>query len=432
VTSVMAERFDSTSRTLSSKDSQFSEAVASAEVPQTHLPPQSVTGPHEESEITHGNQPPADVGRRAFPLGSIGRVWLIVFGVLFLAAIALAGFLLLGDTRRFNVVVQGAAPGSAIFVDGINRGTAGDDGTIKLTDLEAGRRSIKVSHEGYVDFDTSVTGKGGEVKVVLASAIAKQDNAAGPAPPQIDYNGPMILVPTGEFVMGDDNHLANEKPAHSVNLPDYYIDKLEISNERYKKFCDDTKHPYPTNPFWDDQYFTRNADLPVVGVDWNDAQAYAKWAGKRLPTEEEWEKAASWDPSTQTKREWPWGPTADANRGSFQTDHPSPVGSHPSGASAYDVQDMAGNVAEWVASFYQAYPGNAATDKNYGNTNRVVRGGHFKSDIDDVRTTARYYSPPAFTAAEEKKRTWLIGFRCAASADDPRLQNVLRSNSPGR
>jgi gamma-glutamyl hercynylcysteine S-oxide synthase len=202
-----------------------------------------------------------------------------------------------------------------------------------------------------------------------------------------------------------------------------------VSNAQYKRFCDETKRPYPTNPHWDNAYFKDNPDAPVVGVNWNDAAEYARWAGKRLPTEEEWEKAASWDPSSQQKRQWPWGNNPEPGRITLGSDHPTAVGHQPGGNSAYGVQDMAGSVAEWVDAFFQPYPGNQAPDQNYGPKNRVVRGGHFRLDINDVRTTARFYHGPEFESAEKKLRSWLTGFRCAVSADDPRLREFLRSSS---
>ena len=119
--------------------------------------------------------------------------------------------------------------------------------------------------------------------------------------------------------------------------------------------------------------------MPVVGVNFADASAYAAWAGKRLPTEQEWEKAASWGPNATKKRSWPWGDDNDASRATLNTDHPANAGLKPDGASAYGVQDLAGNVMEWVDAFYQPYPNSTASDPNFGTNNRVVRGGNFHS-----------------------------------------------------
>jgi iron(II)-dependent oxidoreductase len=322
----------------------------------------------------------------------------------------------------FTMIVRGAPPGSDVFVDNVSRGVTSVDGSIRVLGLKPGKRLVRVSHEGYTDFNTSVSGKDGEEKTIVAQIT----QAAKKSPIQeIDYNGPMMLIAAGEFLMGDDNHKVDEKPARKVTLPDYYIDKFEVTNEQYKKFCEEKKR-CPTDPWWGKNYFSQPT-MPVVGLSFDDASAYAAWAGKRLPTEEEWEKAASWGPSADKKRIWPWGDSSEAGRATLGVDHTSTVGSNPTGASAYGVQDMAGNVLEWVNAFYQPYPGNTATDPNFGTVNRVVRGGSFHSDVEDARTTRRIYSPPQFSAAEQKERSWLIGFRCAVSADHPKVQELIRS-----
>jgi formylglycine-generating enzyme required for sulfatase activity len=364
---------------------------------------------------------PAAKSPRRIPIWA----WLAAAGGLVFGAIILLLFLVLFTKPGYTLLVRGAAAGSDVFVENVRRGVPMADGTIRVADLRAGPKVIRVSHEGCVDFSTSVVGKDGEVKTVIAQVTC---NDAKPVQTEIDYNGPMIFIPAGEYIMGDDNHSPNERPAHKVTLPDYYIDKFEVSNSQYKRFCDQTKRPYPPSPHWDEQYFNNNPEAPVVGVNWNDAEAYAKWAGKRLPTEEEWEKAASWDAGAQKKRQWPWGDTPDASRIQLQVDHPSRSGSQPGGASAYGVQDMASNASEWVESYYQAYPGNPSPDPEYGATNRVVRGGNFhKSTIDDARTTVRYGVSPVFTPVQNVERNWLIGFRCAVNGDDPRLQEFLRA-----
>jgi iron(II)-dependent oxidoreductase len=233
--------------------------------------------------------------------------------------------------------------------------------------------------------------------------------------------------------MGDDNHNPDEKPVHRVTLPDFYIDKFEVTNEQYKKFCEAAHHPCPTNPWWDDHYLANHPRSPVLGVSWKDADAYAKWAGKRLPTEEEWEKAASWDVAGQKKRQWPWGDNADPSRTNVGgTQRTTDVGQFPGDASPYGAQDMAGNVAEWVSSFYQAYPGNQSSTPDMGTKNKAVRGGTYKGDINDARTTKRYYHSPQLNEAEKKNRAFLIGFRCAISADDPRLQQRLGNKDATR
>ncbi|HXD33097.1 MAG TPA: SUMF1/EgtB/PvdO family nonheme iron enzyme [Pyrinomonadaceae bacterium] len=364
-----------------------------------------------------GSPPP----KRSIPLW----IWLTGIGVLFVLGVVAVGiiYLIMSRDSGFTIIVREAPPGSTVYVDNIRHGVTAADGSITVRDLKAGPRLIRVSHEGFRNFDTSITGKNGDKLPVLVSLVPLQ------APPtvssEIEYVGPMILIPAGEFIMGDNNHKPDEKPTHKVTLPDYYIDKFEVTNEQYKKFCEEKKK-CPTDPWWGKNYFSQPT-MPVVGLSFADASAYAAWAGKRLPTEEEWEKAASWGPSTDKKRMWPWGDSSEAGRATLGADHTTAVGSNPTGASAYGVQDMAGNVLEWVNAFYQPYPGNTATDPNFGTVNRVVRGGSFHSDVEDARTTRRIYSPPQFSAAEQKERSWLIGFRCAVSADHPKVQELIRS-----
>jgi formylglycine-generating enzyme required for sulfatase activity len=365
--------------------------------------------------------------------GKLGRIplwgWAAGGGALFLAGVFLFFFLLSKDPG-FTLIVRGTPSGSDVYVDNKALGMLCADGTIKVASLESGKRLVRVAHEGFEDFNTAITGKDGETKSVFYAAQATSTTPKTLS--EIDYSGAMILVKAGEFIMGDDNHEANEKPAHKVTLNDYYIDKFEVSNAQYKKFCDETKRPYPTNPHWDEQYFSNNPNMPVVGVNWNDATAYARWAGKRLPNEEEWEKAASWDPSVQQKRQWPYGNTPEPSRLNLGADHPDAVGQQSGGISAYGVHDMSGSVAEWVDAFYQPYAGSTSVDENFGTRNRVVRGGHFRLDINDVRTTSRYYHAAEFEVAEKKQRSWLTGFRCAVSADAPRLQEFLRTRASGK
>jgi formylglycine-generating enzyme required for sulfatase activity len=368
--------------------------------------------------------PPGQPAPRRIPVW----IFLVGGGALLLILAALIYFLW-PSSPGFTLIVKGAEPGSTVFVDNRRYGVTAGDGSIQVPNLKAGKRLVRVSHEGYADFNTSVTGKDGEEKTVIAqlTSTGAQPAETGPLN-EIDYNGPMILIAAGEYIMGDDNHDADEKPAHKVTLPDYYIDKFEVTNEWYKKFCDETKRKFPTDPWWEPGYFKNKPQSPVIGVEWADAAAFAKWAGKRLPTEEEWEKAASWGPSDPKKRQYPWGDNYESGRAVLGGEPPpSSVGQHPSGASAYGVQDMAGNVFEWIDAFYQPYQGNTESDSNYGTKNRVVRGGHFGSPTDLARTTSRTYAPPTFSAVEKKQRSWLIGFRCMVPANDPKLQERLRA-----
>ena len=175
---------------------------------------------------------------------------------------------------------------------------------------------------------------------------ARNDDAAA-------YEG-MVLIPAGEFLMGslDSDHSAeaDEKPQRVVQLSAFYIDQFEVSNIEYKRFIDATQYPAP--PTWDDDQYEAGADFyPVANITWWDALAYARWVGKRLPTEEEWEKAARGPDG----RRFPWGNEFDeslANAGGGY----APINSYLEGASVYGVFNIAGNVAEWTATVYEPYP----------------------------------------------------------------------------
>ncbi len=175
----------------------------------------------------------------------------------------------------------------------------------------------------------------------------------------------LLYVPEGEFKMGSEAGLTDERPLHAVFLDAYWIDRTEISNSMYAQCveaggCDE---PASTVYFNDPEY----ADHPVVYVSWVDANDYCTWAGRRLPTEAEWEKAASWDPVANQQRVFPWGNEYDCKKGNYDDEveldaslmpgttvncdgflRSSPVGSFPEGASPYGALDMGGNVWEWV------------------------------------------------------------------------------------
>ncbi len=243
-------------------------------------------------------------------------------------------------------------------------------------------------------------------------------------PQSIDVKGPMVLVDAGDFMFGSDNGPDESRPAHSENVAAFYIDKYEVSNAQFKEFCDATGRPYPASQDWDREYFTARPNAPVIGVSFNDARAYAEWAGKRLPTEAEWEKAASWDASKRVKFDFPWGNSFDKGNAAYDLSSPSDVGSFPGGASPYGALDMAGNVGEWVDNYFKAYPNASGSNPNFGETNRVVRGGHFGSrSSENLKTTKRSYIPPDFQPTHDQPS--YIGFRCAISANDPRLGDKL-------
>lgn len=222
----------------------------------------------------------------------------------------------------------------------------------------------------------------------------------------------MVLVPAGPFLMGSLEGDPDEAPPHLVNLPAFYIDKYEVTHEQYARFVAATGHPPPLD--WPDGKMpARLAKHPVVNVTWADAVAYARWAGKRLPTEAEWEKAAR---GTDGRR-YPWGNSVAGKKTASGPDaqdraHPEgrtfPVGSFPDDTSPYGAMDMAGNVWEWTADWYEAYPGNDQPALEYGRKFKVIRGG---GAID-------YYGAPATRRCADRARSVpygtydALGFRC--------------------
>jgi serine/threonine protein kinase/formylglycine-generating enzyme required for sulfatase activity len=338
-------------------------------------------------------------------------------GVVVVAVIAVILYLIISPSSSsgFSLVVKGAPPGSQVFINEARRDTVANDGGLKVSGLDPGKLNLRVSHEGFADFITTISGAKGEVQTCEAQLL-----------PEIDYNGLMVPIPAGEFLMGDDSRGADERPAHKVTLPAFYIDKYEVTNAQYKKFCDATGRAYPISPLFDKDYINSSPDSPVISVTWDDAAAFASWAGKRLPTEEEWEKAASWDSTSQKKRVWPWGSEANKSIANIEAARPAPVKEYPRDVSAYGVFGMGGNAAEWVNDFYGPYPGNQTPDPQYGQKARVMRGGNYKStSLDEARTTSRDYISVTLDP-QKTRRPGPIGFRCAISADDTRVQPTLQ------
>ena len=234
------------------------------------------------------------------------------------------------------------------------------------------------------------------------------------------YEG-MVLVPAGEVTIGltpqqvrkvtesmggMSKYHDNAQPAHKVMVDAFYIDKYEVTNKQYKEFVDATGHTPPIN--WEgNNYPPGKGDHPVVYVSWESAVAYAKWRGKRLPTEIEWEKAARGTDG----RLFPWGNKFKrryANTDDGGPGHTTPVGKYKKGVSPYGCFDMAGNVAEWTASNYLPYPGNNFPDEFYGKERFVVRGGSWYTNNYEALTTFRFKFTPVSDYED-------VGFRCALS-----------------
>ena len=190
----------------------------------------------------------------------------------------------------------------------------------------------------------------------------------------------MVMIPAGWFVMGSDDGLQDEKPKRKVYLDAYRISKYEVTFGQYREFCEATGRPAPPPP---PPNAPSNSGLnPIFNVTWNDAAAYAKWAGGRLPTEAEWEKAARGTDG----QSYPWGNDWVLGKcNEFDTLYQAwaPVGSYPSDVSSYGCYDMAGNVCEWCADWYKT-----------GKYRSVRGGGWTSSGSDSVRCAYRRFAPP--------------------------------------
>jgi formylglycine-generating enzyme required for sulfatase activity len=214
----------------------------------------------------------------------------------------------------------------------------------------------------------------------------------------------MVYIPGGEFTLGADGGPEDQSPAQAVMVDPFNLDKYPVTNAEYQLFVKATGHRAPRH--WTDGAIPAGLENhPVVWVTWEDANAYAAWAGKRLPTEIEWEKAARGEDS----RLYPWGNTFDsANCNSREANLKvtNPVGQYPGGASPYGAEELCGNVWEWTANWYQAYRGSVYSLERYGEVYRVLRGGSWFDGADAVTATTRNSAKPSFMFST-------IGFRCA-------------------
>ena len=258
--------------------------------------------------------------------------------------------------------------------------------------------------------------------------------------------GGMVGIDAGPFLMGDAGEgfaYDNERPRHEVDLPAFAIDRVPVTNGAYAEFIAD--RGYERRELWTDAgwgwraeqgaerplYWTADGrlrsfertrpldpSLPVTNVSWFEADAYARYRGKRLPTEAEWEKAAAWDPDAEAPRRYPWGhlpPTPDRTTLEQTAFGPAPAGAYPAGASAYGVLGMVGDTWEWTASDFGGYPGFQAhpypeySEVFFGSGYKVLRGGSWATRWRVIRNTFRNWDLPS-------RRQIFTGFRCAVGA----------------
>ena len=269
------------------------------------------------------------------------------------------------------------------------------------------------------------------------------------APARTEATPPEVRVPGGPFEMGTDDEdwaYDNERPAHTVEVPEFWIDTFPVTNGQFLAFVADGGYEQPrwwlpagwafrqetglaSPKFWQRHgpaSWSRNrfgwdedlpADEPVQHVCWYEADAYARWAGKRLPTEPEWEKAARWSdrPHGAPQGRFPWGdadPQATlANLGGIHF-RPAPIGAYPDGAASCGAQQMIGDVWEWTASDFGPYPGYTSfpypeySEVFFGSAYKVLRGGSWATHPSALRATFRNWDFPI-------RRQIFAGFRCA-------------------
>ena len=270
-----------------------------------------------------------------------------------------------------------------------------------------------------------------------------------PLPPDALALPAEVLVQGCPFTMGTSSEawaLDNERPAHTVHVPSFYLDTTPVSNAAYQQFIADGGYGNPrwwSPEGWDHRqragltaplYWRREgsgwgrvrvgvtepvpAAEPGMDVWWDGAQAYAAWAGRRLPTEAEWEKAARYDPATGRSRRYPWGDSDPAPEVANLGQHhlrPAPAGSYPSGAAPSGARQLIGDVWEWTASDFLPYPGFVAwpyreySEVFFGDEYRVLRGGSFAVDPVACRGTFRNWDYPI-------RRQIFAGFRTARDA----------------
>jgi iron(II)-dependent oxidoreductase len=322
--------------------------------------------------------------------------------------------------------------------------------TLDRVELDAGNKLLNqafvygmvVQHEQQHDETMLAT-----IQLMDGRAYPLSD---APAPPARPVPRREVRVDGGRFVMGTDIDpwaYDNEMPAHEVDVAPFWIDTTPVDNASYLAFVEaggygeprwwteagwawrqkaDLEHPQ----FWQREgagSWTRRRygsiealplDEPVQHVCWYEADAFARWAGKRLPTEEEWEMASSWDPATRWKRRFPWGddpPDEERVNLGQRRFRPAPVGSYPAGVSPWGCHQMLGDVWEWTSSDFVPYPGFGSfpyreySEVFFGGGYKVLRGGSWATHPIAIRTTFRNWDWPI-------RRQIFAGFRCARDA----------------
>jgi formylglycine-generating enzyme required for sulfatase activity len=251
----------------------------------------------------------------------------------------------------------------------------------------------------------------------------------------------MMYIPSGQFPMGSEFGLIDEQPVHIVMLDDYWLDRTEVTNEMYQKCVKAESCEEPSNLiYYNDPEYSNH---PVVFVSWTNAVAYCSFVDRRLPTEAEWEKAATWNPTKEEKRVYPWGNEYNCSKGNFDDETQldsslmrdgsvacdgftltAPVGNFPEGASPYGALDMGGNVWEWVHDAFIGVDSFNASGLNYYAVSRFENPKGANPSITDYRSMRGGswnwiygYGRSAYRLGFGKNNTFEgVGFRCAESS----------------
>ncbi len=247
----------------------------------------------------------------------------------------------------------------------------------------------------------------------VAGDTTVSDSAAAVSDTIIIPPDTMALIPGGEYSIGYNKGMLDQRPLHKVKLRSFYIDVHEVTNAQYRDFLEATGHREPL--FWDDTTFNKPY-LPVTGVSWKDASAYCAWAGKRLPSEAEWEVAAR---GGLEGEDYPWKGSLKEELANYHHNPDTiPQGIKPVGqylANGFGLYDMAGNVWEWTADYYSAtfYSDSAALENPRGPSRgsaRVIRGGSWNYGREFQKVYYRNRASPVL-------RLSYLGFRCAEDAE---------------
>lgn len=326
-----------------------------------------------------------------------------------------------GPGQRGTLVVRVAPAEAAMLVDGLPRGT----GPELRFEIPAGDHRLEVSAPGFASQKLSFSVASGQEQNLSLELAPVAPSVAPVSGDAMHSKGEMVEVKGGFYMLGNERGNPDERPLRKIKTPGFWVDRFEVTCAEYQRFIDAVKREghkwcHESEPQQKDHipYHTYTwalrfswlggrppagmEECPVVLVDWFDAYAYASWAGKRLPTEDEWEIAAGGGDG----REYPWGSSfrvENVNTGGY----PVKVGSFPDGASPWGTLDMAGNIAEWTSTSYEP-DARDGRDFNGHLGQPIIRGGSWDDESKGCRISARDVHRTPFY------RSTTVGFRCVS------------------